>query len=228
MQRVQKIIASSGLCSRRKAEELIEKGLVTVNGKKIKLGDKANPEKDRILVNGKTVFLQKKVYYAFYKPKNIICSAKPEANKKTIYDLLNIKERVFYAGRLDYDAEGLLILTNDGDFANRITHPRYETKKTYLVYIDKELKKDSLENLRSGIKLDDGKTRPAAVKTIKPTIIELTIHEGKKHIVKRMFEKLGYKVINLIRTRIADINLRGLEPGQLRKLSKKEIEHFTR
>ncbi|MFH0875100.1 MAG: pseudouridine synthase [archaeon] len=226
MERVQKIIASSGLCSKRKAEELIAAGVVQVNGNTIKLGNKADYEKDIITVNSKRVIIQNKVYYAFNKPKFVLTSATEEGGKKTIYSYIDIKERVYYAGRLDFDAEGLLILTNDGDFANLITHPSNEIKKTYRAFIDKDIDEESITKLRNGVELEDGKTSRAKVVLLSPRHIEVTIHEGKKHIIKRMFESLGFNVIRLIRTKVGGVTLGNLKPGEYRKLTMDEIERI--
>ncbi|MBU0758658.1 MAG: rRNA pseudouridine synthase [Nanoarchaeota archaeon] len=225
-ERVQKIIAAAGICSKRKAEEMISQGIVSVNGNIIKLGDKADANKDMITVSGKKIVVQDKEYLAVYKPKNVLTSKSNDLGKKTIYDVLDIKENLFYAGRLDYDAEGLLILTNDGNFANLITHPRYEIKKTYRVFTDREVEKSDIEKLKKGIDLEDGKTRPAFVKLINPKLIELTIHEGKKHIVKRMFGKLGYEVLRLIRTGMGPVTLKGMRSGDIRKITKEELDYF--
>jgi 23S rRNA pseudouridine2605 synthase len=224
IERVQKIIAASGMCSKRKAEDLIKNGVVKVNGNVIKLGDKADYEKDIITVNDKKVFIQKKVYYAFYKPRFVLTSAVSQGGKRTIYDIMQLKEKVFYAGRLDYDAEGLIILTNDGDYANRIAHPRFETKKTYRVFLDKKIDNEDAKKLSMGIELEEGMTKGAFVRILSSKEIEITIHEGWKHIVKRMLEKLGYKVIRLIRVRIGNVGIGDLEPGQHRTLKPHEIK----
>ena len=188
MHRVQKLLSNYGYCSRRKAEELIKQGKVSVNKKVISIGDKAS-EKDDIYVDDKLVKKEKKIYLKFNKPLNCVTALK-DKNYKTIMDYIDIKERVFPIGRLDYDTTGLLLLTNDGDFANKIMHPRYEINKTYLVNIDKPIKKEDIKQIEKGIKLKDGITSPSKIKVLNPKKLEITIHEGKNRIVRRIFNKL--------------------------------------
>ena len=202
MHRVQKLLSNYGYCSRRKAEEIIKQGRVRVNDKLITIGDKAS-EEDKIYVDDKLVEKEKKVYLMFNKP--VKCVTALNDNKfKTVMDYIKIKERVFPIGRLDYLTSGLLLLTNDGDFANKIMHPRY----------DKKISGDSIKKIVEGIELEDGKTSPAKVKRIKDNIIEITIHEGKNRIIRRMIKALGYRMKSLERIKIGELGLSGLKPGK--------------
>jgi len=218
---VQKILAAAGIASRRKSEELIAQGRVKVNGKKIKLGDKADAVLDVITLDGEIIQPEEKVYFAFNKPKGYVTSLK-QKGKKTIMELIKIKEKVFPVGRLDENTEGLLILTNDGELANRIMHPRYMTFKTYHAVLDKKFK--DFSKLQK-IVLDGKKVKIKRYRSL-PKGIEIIIHEGKKHIVKRIFAKLGYKVQELKRTQVANIKLKGLRPGKKRQLGKKELKEL--
>jgi len=205
-------LSNYGYCSRRKAEEIIKQGRVRVNDKLITIGDKAS-EEDKIYVDDKLVEKEKKVYLMFNKP--VKCVTALNDNKfKTVMDYIKIKERVFPIGRLDYLTSGLLLLTNDGDFANKIMHPRYEIKKTYRVEVDKKISGDSIKKIVEGIELEDGKTSPAKVKRIKDNIIEITIHEGKNRIIRRMIKALGYRMKSLERIKIGELGLSGLKPGK--------------
>jgi len=220
-ERVQKIMAASGIASRRKCEELIEQGRVKINSKKAKLGDKADAIQDFITVDGKILQMQKKVYFAFNKPKGFVTSLK-QKGKKTIMDLIKVDEKIFPVGRLDENTEGLLILTNDGELANRIMHPRYKTFKTYIVVLDKKFTNPGRLNR---IMLDGKQVKIKRYRML-PQGIEIIIHEGKKHIVKRIFSKLGYKVQALKRIQVANIRLGNLRPGKIRPLRKKELKEL--
>lgn len=206
LERIQKIMAHAGIASRRKCEELIKKGLVKVNGKIVKLGDKADSGKDKIEFNGNILKKEKRVYILLNKPKGILCSAGDKFGRKNVVDLVNCKERVFPVGRLDFDSEGLLILTNDGDFANRIIHPRYNVKKTYMVTLDRELRKKDDERIKQGIEIDGRKVNVFDMEQNKNEV-KLSIHEGRKHIIKEIFHLLGYKVVNLKRVSIGKLRL---------------------
>jgi 23S rRNA pseudouridine2605 synthase len=215
--RVQKLLSNYGYCSRRKAEELIEDGRVKVNGKLITIGDKAK-ETDKIYVDDKLVTKDKKVYLMFHKPVGCV-TALSDDKYKTITDFIKLKQRVFPIGRLDYNTSGLLLLTNDGDFANKIMHPRYEITKTYLAGVDKSFSDSDIAQIEKGIVLEDGKTSPAQVKKINSNTVEITIHEGKNRIVRRMLKELGYRVRFLHRVRIGQLNLADLEKGRHKPLS---------
>ncbi len=221
MIRVQKILSNYGYCSRRKAEELIQQGRVKVNGKKITIGDKATLQ-DEIQVDNKIVKSDKKIYLVFHKPIKCV-TALTDDKLRTVMSYINIKERVFPIGRLDYHTSGLLLLTNDGDFANSIMHPRYEVRKTYLAELDREIKDHDIEKLRKGVLLEDGKTKPAKVRGDEK-FVEITIHEGKNRIIRRMLEHCGYQVKRLVRIKIGKLSIGELKPGRFRTMTKKERE----
>jgi len=191
-QRLQKIIAEMGLASRRKAEEFILEGRVTVNGKVATIGMKADPSKDHIKVDGKLLFKpEKKVYFILNKPRGVVTSMSDPEGRPTVHDFVRgIRQRVFPVGRLDYDSEGLLLLTNDGEFAHAVLHPSKKIPKTYLVKIKGNLEDESIEKLRKGIRLDRTVTAPAKVKRLRKTEsnswIEMVIYEGKKRQIRRM------------------------------------------
>jgi 23S rRNA pseudouridine2605 synthase len=222
MHRVQKLMSNYGYCSRRKAEQLIKDGKVKVNGKTISIGDKAS-ESDKITVNNDLINRQKKICLMLHKPIGCVTAAH-DRQYKTVMDYIKIKERVFPVGRLDYNTSGLLLLTNYGDLANKIMHPRYETKKTYEAFIENPITPLQLKSLKCGIELEDGKTRPAEVNALKSDIIEITIHEGRKRIVRRMLKEIGIKVIKLKRTKIGKLTMGDLKPKEYRTLSEKDLE----
>ena len=228
-QRLQKIIAEMGMASRRKAEEIIIEGRVTVNGKVAGIGMKADPLRDHIKVDGKLLIKpEKKVYYAFNKPRGVMTSMSDPQGRPTVQEFFGgIKQRVFPVGRLDYDSEGLLLLTNDGDFAQAILHPSKKVPKTYLVKIKGVLEDEELERLRKGIKIDGKMTAPAKVKKLKKTEsnswIEMIISEGRKRQIRKMLERVGHQVIRLMRIRINGIEMGPLEPGTYRKLTMEEM-----
>lgn len=233
-QRLQKIIAEMGIASRRKAEELIMEGSVTVNGKVAEIGMKADLSRDHIKVNGKLLLNpEKKVYYAFNKPRGVMTSMNDPEGRPSVNEFFRgIKQRVFPIGRLDYDSEGLLLLTNDGDFAQAILHPSKKIPKTYLVKIKGVLEDEDMEKLRKGVKLDGKMTVPAKVKKLKKTEsnswIEITITEGRKRQIRRMLERVGHDVLRLMRIRINGIEMGPLEPGRVRKLSVQEMDSIMK
>jgi 23S rRNA pseudouridine2605 synthase len=227
--RLQKFLADAGVASRRKCEELIASGIVEVNGMAVtEPGTKVDGSED-IRVNGITVRpVSKKVYILLNKPVGYISSVKDQFSRKTIVDLVDIKERIYPVGRLDYDTSGLIILTNDGEFANTLMHPRHMIDKTYRAVINGMLNEKQLEMLRSGLDIGGYITAPARVRIIKAeergSVVELTIHEGKNRQVRRMFEAAGHTVLHLKRIAIGQVTIGGLEEGKWRNLSKKEIE----
>ena len=231
MERLQKIISTSGYCSRRKAEELINLGKVKVNGKVItEMGYKANFN-DFIEVEGNPLNgVEDKVYYILNKPRGIVTTSKDEKGRKTVVDLINTKKRIYPVGRLDYDTTGLLILTNDGELTNYLTHPKNNIEKVYVAKIKGLVTKEDIFRLCSGVFIDGKKTSKAKAKIIKidkrtnSSIVELVIHEGKNHQVKNMFAAIGYEVLKLKRESIAFLTLDGLKSGEYRQLSIKEVK----
>jgi len=231
--RLQKILSELGIASRRKAEELILQGSVTVNGRVATIGMKADPEEDHIKVAGKLVAgpQQKgipKVYLMFHKPKGVVTTLSDPEGRPAVKDYLNeVKHRVFPVGRLDFDSEGLLLLTNDGDLAHALLHPSHEIPKTYLVKIKGEIEEEKVGILRRGVKLEDGITLPARVKRVRKSEnnswIEMTIREGKKRQIRRMLEKVGHPVLKLKRVSIGPLQLGALKPGEMRRLTQEEL-----
>ncbi len=231
MERLQKVIASYGYASRRKAEDLIRNGKVLVNGKVItELGTKVETN-DIISIDG--VIINKDVkheYYLLNKPRQVISSVTDKEGRITVTDLINTDARIYPVGRLDYDTTGLIILTNDGDFANMLMHPSYEVEKTYVAKINKILDKDDINKLKKGIVIDNRKVDIKRFKVRKKdvekntSIVELTIVEGRNHIVKKIFESMRIDVIKLSRVSYAFLTLDGLKSGEYRKLSIKEIK----
>ncbi|MNJ35016.1 Ribosomal large subunit pseudouridine synthase B [compost metagenome] len=232
MERLQKILAAAGVASRRKCEEMILNGLVQVNGETVTaLGTKADPAVDVITVNGKTVGAEKKLYIMFNKPKGVITSASDPQGRKIVTDYLKgISERLYPVGRLDYDTEGLLLLTNDGDFAHLLTHPKHHVPKTYLATVKGVPHGTELDKLKQGIMLEDGMTSPAEVEYYdvdpegKQSVISITIHEGRNRQVRRMFEAIQHPVTKLKRISFGDVYLDNLKRGIYRHLSKEEVE----
>ena len=230
MERLQKIMAQAGVASRRKCEELILEGKVQVNGETVtELGTKADPAQDIITVSGKPIKNEKKVYVMLNKPKGVITSASDPEGRKIVSDYLKgIKERVYPIGRLDYDTEGLLLLTNDGEFANLLSHPKYHVPKTYLATVKGVPHGTELDKLRQGIMLEDGMTSPAEVeyKDVDPdnkqSVISITIHEGRNRQVRRMFEAISHPVLRLKRISYGDLLLQNLKRGLYRHLTADE------
>ncbi len=229
-QRLQKIIAEMGIASRRAAEEMIIEGRVTVNGKVAEIGMKADPLRDHIKVNGRLlVNPEKKVYYIFHKPRGVLTSLGDPQGRPTVNDFVRgIRQRVFPVGRLDYDSEGMLLLTNDGELTHAILHPSKKIPKTYLVKVKGVLEEEEMERLRKGIRLDRTVTAPAKVKPLRKTDnnswIEMTIYEGKKRQIRRMLERVGHPVMRLMRIRINGLEMGKLKPGEFRRLSPDELE----
>ncbi len=223
--RVQKIISMAGICSRRKAEEMIIAGRVIVNGKAIPIGTTADPEKDTLVVDGKKLILPSKKYYAFHKPKGFLSAMVAHEGKHPISLFFPSRESLFPIGRLDYNAEGLMLVTNDGDFANRVMHPRYEVEKEYRVVLDKPYTKDAERRISSGI-IIEGRKVDAVIQQKENKIVHITLHEGRKHIVKKIFAQFGFRVFRLIRIRIGNVLLENLLPGKYRSLTKQEVLSF--
>lgn len=227
--RLNKYIASSGLCSRRKADELIESGVVSVNGKKItELGFLVS-SKDKVFVNQKMIRPVKLEYYKFYKPAGYITTADDEKGRKTIYDLL--PENMYHlkpVGRLDKDSTGLLILTNDGDLINALTHPSVKVPKVYLVSIDSVIHKHELEQMANGIELEPGKTAYADITVLeadkKHSMMQITLYQGMNRQIRRMFEYFGYEVKTLKRVQHAIISIEGLNRGEFKPIKPRQIK----
>ncbi|MBI1807576.1 MAG: rRNA pseudouridine synthase [Ignavibacteria bacterium] len=229
--RLNKFLSTAGIASRRKADELIEEGRIKVNGKVVtSLGTKIDPARDKVFFNEKqVVLLDEPVYIVFNKPKDCITTMSDERGRATVMDYLRLKQRIFPIGRLDRNTTGVLLLTNDGDFANCLMHPKNEVKKAYKVGLDKPLTSSHAEQLANGIRLSDGKTEPAEVYSIpggKNKLIGIVIHEGKNRQVHRMFEALGYQVEKLDRVAYADITYEGLKRGGWRYLTKGEVRRL--
>ena len=232
MERIQKIIANAGYCSRREAEKLIKEKRVTVNGIIVdELGTKADYN-DTILIDGKAIEKEDKVYYLLNKPMGIISSVRDEKNRKTVVDLIDTNERIYPVGRLDYDTTGVLLLTNDGELTNKLIHPKNEVIKVYVAKLNKILEINDLKKLENGVIIDGYKTKKCKVKIKKidkyknTSLVEIRIHEGKNHQVKKMFNVLGYDVIKLKREVFAFLTTDGLKSGEYRQLSKKEVKQL--
>ncbi len=230
MERLQKIIADSGYCSRRKAETLILNGKVMLNGKTVtKLGTKASL-KDVITVEGNSLKDKKLEYILLYKPRGIVTTTHDEKGRKTVLDLIETKNRLYPVGRLDYDTTGLLLLTNDGNLTNKLLHPSNKINKVYVAKINEIVVPAKIKLLDKGVYIDGIKTAPAKTKILKidkknhTSLVKITIHEGRNHQVKKMFAAIGYTVAKLKREEFAFLNLDGLMPGKYRKLTIKEVK----
>jgi len=233
MERLQKVIARAGIASRRKSEELIKEGKVKVNGKVVtELGLKVSPS-DRVEVNEIQIEKEEPVYFLLYKPRGVISSVSDDKGRKVVTDYFShYKERIFPVGRLDYDTSGLLILTNDGEFANLLMHPKNEIDKVYVAKTKGIPLRENLRKLQRGIHLEDGKTAPAKVKLLsadnkkQTAIVEIAIHEGRNRQVRRMFEAIGNEVLKLKRERYGFLTLTGLKAGEARELTPHEVKQL--
>lgn len=230
MERLQKVIANSGYCSRRKAEELIQAGKVMVNGEVVtELGTKVS-DKDEVLVNGNVIGTEEKVYYLLNKPRGVVTTTSDDKNRTTVVDLIDTDKRIYPIGRLDYDTTGLIILTNDGDFANTLMHPANKVPKKYVAKLNKALAITDLKRLQEGIIVEGRKCIPEKVKLKKNdtdkdySIVEITIIEGRNHIVKKLFKELGYLVDKLSRVEYAFLTMDNLKSGYYRPLTIKEVK----
>jgi len=228
-ERLQKILARAGLGSRRHCEELIDSGSVTINGTVATLGDKADAETDQIEVDGVHIGTQPGlVYYLLNKPSGVVTTASDTHGRPIVTDLVPVEPRVFPIGRLDQDTEGLLLLTNDGDLSQRLAHPKFGVEKEYLVEVDGSPTRGELRQLREGVELDDGLTAPAKLALVERTLVRITIHEGRKRQVRRMFDAIGHPVVRLVRTRIGPLADRSLAPGEWRALTIDEVRALER
>ena len=231
MERIQKVIAASGYCSRRKAEELITKGKVLVNGEIVtEMGFKVSGN-DYIEVEGNPINeKEEKEYYLLNKPRGIVSTSSDEKNRKTVVDLIKTNKRIYPVGRLDYDTTGAIILTNDGELTNLLTHPKNKVEKVYVAKVKGIITKENLSKLCNGLIIDGKKTLKAKAKILKidkknnTSIVELIISEGRNHQVKKMFEAINFDVLKLKREAIAFLTLDGLRSGEYRRLSLKEVK----
>ncbi len=239
-ERLQKYISECGICSRRKAEELIQDGKVRVNGKNATIGDKVNPLIDKVEVDGQLINNKtKKVYILLNKPIGYVTTVKDQFDRDTVMDLIKgVKERVVPVGRLDMYTSGALLLSNDGEFINKITHPKNEITKTYNVTISGNIEENDIQKLKNGVIIEedgkDYKTKPAKVKILKideekkQSRIQITIHEGKNREVRKMCEAIGKKVIALHRVSIGNLNVKNLPLGKYRFLTKNEVDKLCK
>ena len=237
MERLQKVMAEAGVASRRASEKLIATGHVQVNGQTVTtLGTKVTA-KDKIEVDGVPLHREKQVYYLLNKPRGVISSAHDEKGRRTVVDILRedeIEERIYPVGRLDYDTTGLLLLTNDGALANKMMHPKFAVDKSYVAKDKGLISNDDLKQLRTGVKVDGRRTKPAKTRLKgtdrekKTSIVQLTIHEGHYHQVKRMLAAVGHPVIKLHRESYGFLNLQGVQPGDYRELRPEEVKRLNR
>ncbi|QFV00899.1 pseudouridine synthase [Limosilactobacillus pontis] len=232
MERIQKVMAAAGVASRRASEKLIAAGRVQVNGETVTaLGTKVG-HRDKVEVDGVPINREPHVYYLLNKPRGVISSAHDDKGRKTVVDILHedeVEERIYPVGRLDYDTTGILLLTNDGALANKLMHPRFEVAKTYVAKVKGIVTNDELKRLRLGVRIDGRKTKPAKTRLKEvdrhqqTSLVQLTIHEGRYHQVKRMFEAVGHPVLKLHRETYGFLNLQGLQSGEFRELRPTEV-----
>jgi len=223
--RLNAYLARAGVASRRKADELIKAGRVRVNGEPGQLNTFVE-RGDRVELDGEEVTAQRLAYVLLHKPAGTVTTARDPQGRPTVVELVDLPERVVPVGRLDADTTGALLLTNDGPLAHRLAHPRYGVEKVYEAEVEGEPNERDLERLRQGVELDDGLTAPAHARLLGPSTIELTLHEGRKHQVKRMCEAVGHAVRRLHRSGYAGLGLEGLEPGRWRELEPQEVDRL--
>jgi 23S rRNA pseudouridine2605 synthase len=223
-ERLQKVLARTGIGSRRVCEDLIADGRVTVNGEVAVLGRRVDPDHDAVEVDGIRISVAEGlVHYLLNKPRGVVTTASDPQGRPTVVDLVPAEPRVFPVGRLDVDTEGLLLVTNNGDLAHRLTHPSFGVEKEYVAEVRGEPTRAALRRLREGVDLEDGPTAPAKVAQISPSVLRITIHEGRNRQVRRMCEAVGHPVTRLVRIRIGPLADRGLEPGEWRHLTTEEL-----
>lgn len=228
-ERLQKVLAKAGLGSRRVCEDLIAAGKVRVNGERAVLGRRVDPERDEIEVDGARIGTKAGlVHYLLNKPIGVVSSASDPQGRPVVVDLVPAEPRVYPVGRLDADTEGLLLITNDGELTHRLTHPSFGVEKEYLVEVEGTPTRGSVRRLRDGIELDDGPTAPAQASLLAPSLLRLTIHEGRNRQVRRMCDAIGHPVVRLVRQRIGPIRDRRLQPGQWRALTVDEVRALER
>jgi len=227
-ERLQKVLARAGLGSRRSSEDLIRAGRITVNGRRAELGTRVDPEIDEVAIDGTPVSLQLElVYYALHKPVGVVTTAKDPHGRRTVIDLVPDEPRVAPVGRLDRDTSGLLLLTNDGDFANRVAHPRYEVPKTYVAEVAGKVSQGIVQRLQRGVPLEDGRAHAEQIRIRAAskgrTILELTVREGRNRLVRRLLDSQGLRVEALVRTSIGPVRLGKLKEGDHRQLKRDEV-----
>ncbi len=228
-ERIQKVLARAGLASRRAVEEMVAEGRITVNGQVARLGQRIDPDHDAVAVDGVSVGLRADlVYYLLNKPTGVVSTADDPQGRPTVVGMVPDEPRVFSVGRLDADSEGLLLLTNDGELAHRLTHPSFGVDKEYLAQVEGRPGRGALRRLREGVELDDGLARAIAVSLPEPSVLRIVVHEGRNRLVRRMCEAVGHPVLRLVRTRIGPLADRKLAPGQWRELSPSEVRELER
>lgn len=228
-ERLQKVLARAGFGSRRRCEDLISAARVTVDGEVARLGDRVDPESAVVEVDGVVVSVRPGlVHYLLNKPAGVVTTAEDPQGRPTVLELVPDEPRVFPVGRLDMDTEGLLLLTNDGSLAHRLSHPSFGVEKEYLVHVEGQPRRADVRRLREGVELEDGSTAPAKVVVVEPSLLRITIHEGRNRQVRRMCEAIGHPVRRLIRTRIGPVSDRRLGPGEWRELTVVELRSLER
>ncbi len=234
-ERLQKFMAEAGVASRRASEELIRQGRVTVNGERAALGMRIDPARDVVVCDGKRLSgRETHVVILLYKPRGVVCTSSDPEGRKTVQDYVSeIPQRLYNVGRLDINSEGLLLMTNDGALAQRLTHPRYGVEKTYYAVCDGKLAASEIALLVNGVMLEDGMTAPARVENVRTTqrgdtAFSITIHEGRNRQIRRMLEAVGHRTLRLKRERLGPLTLGNLQPGQWRRLSDGEIAALMR
>jgi 23S rRNA pseudouridine2605 synthase len=227
--RINRYIASTGEISRRKADELLREGRVRINGRPASLGDTVDPREDRVTVEGRPIRPQKAVYLAMYKPRNVVTTMHDPQGRPCVRDHIPPKYTgVFPVGRLDFDAEGLLLLTNDGELANALHHPSFNVPKTYIVQVTPRADEAQLEKMRSGVMLDGSLTRSAEIDTLRThsggATLRITLMQGLKNQIKRMAQAVGLEVTSIMRTSVGPVTVNGMRPGEVRELKPREIQ----
>ena len=231
-ERLQKVLSHAGVCSRRKAEELITKGQVRVNGRVVReLGSEADPMRDTIEVMGEVIRRERPKYFLFYKPDRVITSLSDPEGRRHVADYFrNVRERVFPVGRLDYHSEGAILMTNDGELDNLLTHPRYQVNKVYEVTVRGRFSPKAAEKMAKGVKIDTGMTAPCEIEILEynkeknKTKVRMTLHEGKNREIRKMMEVFHHMVFELVRVQYAFLTLNGLKRGEYRKLTREEVK----
>ena len=228
-ERIQKVLAAAGVASRRAVEEMVSDGRITVNGQPARLGQRVDPERDLVKVDGNQVGLRADlVYYLLNKPPGVVTTASDPQGRPTVVDMVPEAPRVFPVGRLDADSEGLLLLTNDGNLTHRLTHPSFGVDKEYLAHVEGRVGRGALRRLREGVELDDGVVQAVSVSRPESSVIRIVVHEGRNRLVRRMCDAIGHRVIRLVRIRIGKLADRKLPPGQWRELSNSEVRELER